>query len=250
MVDEQHGNLTAVLSLPKVVEPRLVPYALMGMPQTMPPDVPQEKCKNLEETSQIVALEESKFAECSIPRETNSPVLNSIQDHTSQQQVQTVRSSSPETSASSKETYGSFKTRNDSPGLQELSQRGTVSKIWKYISQSLGRLNNVLFAIISYGVTSYCAVSAPLVYSPLGSLSPTHGVLALHILAKISDIGLGLAVASMWESVQWSSVFAGLHVSVPAFFALNGSTRFLGLARMLISKSRIGHASGLWSLAR
>ena len=250
MGDEQRGSLTAVLSPSKVAEAGLIPYASIGMPQTIPPYAPQGRCRNLKETSQIAALEESKFAGCSIPRETNNLVLESIQDHTSQQQDQILASCLPKTSASSKKTCSSVKTRDDSPGSQELSKHRTVSKVWKYISRSVGRLNNVIFAIVSYGVTSYFAVAAPLVYSPLGSFSPTHGVLALHILAKISDIGLGLAVASMWESVQWSSVFAGLRVSVPAFFALNGSTGFLGLVRMLVSKSRIGHASRLWSLAR
>lgn len=170
--------------------------------------------------------------------EVTFPIFKPVQEHATQ------------ASTDSNEPAGKQRRENYSSRSSALSNPAILPRVWKYIYRSSGRLTNVFLATLIYGVTTYCAVAASRLRSPLGWVSPTHGVLAFHILAKISDIGLGLAVASMWESVQWSSVFSGLGLSVPEFFALNSATGFRGLVRLLISKARIGHASRLWSLAR
>jgi hypothetical protein len=182
--------------------------------------------------------------------EVTFPISKSVQDHATQGQVQAPKFRSPETSTHPNEPSGKQRRENDSSGSSALSNPATLPRVWKYIYRSSGRLTNVFFATVIYAVTTYCAMAASRLHSPLRWVSPTHGVLVFHILAKISDIGLGLAVASMWESVQWSAVFSGLGLSVPEFFALNSATGFRGLACLLISKTRIGHASRLWSLAR
>jgi hypothetical protein len=246
-MEKQPSKLTAVTSPFKFTKRGPVPHgAAQGKCDKNVLVVSHEKS---DERLKIEVMEKDTNAEATIPSNSSSPISTSVRD-TSQGQIQALKSNSTGTSAGPKETSGKQKRQDDYPGSPELSKLRTLSKVRKYICCSAGRFKTIILATVAYGVTSYCTVTAPLVNSPLGLVSPTQSFLVLHILAKISDIGLGLAVASMWESVRWSSVFSGVGISIPSFFALDGSTGFLGLASTLISNTRIGHASRFWSLVR
>jgi hypothetical protein len=134
-------------------------------------------------------------------------------------------------------------------GLAQEKEHGTAQSS-HYFYTFLKNTNKVVLAIITYGITSYCAATASVRHSPLALLSPSHGVLLLNVLSKGSDIGLGYAVSAMWESLQWTNIVRGPDAPLVTFLALSELISFLGLFRMLVSRVSMGTLARFWSFAR
>jgi len=140
-------------------------------------------------------------------------------------------------------------TKGSAPRQEHSSQRARFHGL--EIAKRLVKAQKLTFlAAIAYGLTVYCSLTAASLKSPLGLVSPTHGILIIHILSKFSDIALGMAISSMWASIQWSRVFSKGGTSLPTYFALGGPTGKPGLWEMLVTKANVSKETRFWSLFR
>lgn len=100
-----------------------------------------------------------------------------------------------------------------------------IKRMRKFITAS----TSLFFPALVYLVTLYCAATSSHRYSPLGLVSPEHGILLLNVLSKAGDIALAASAESAWSSIKFMVVARNSPTSLSTVFALSSSIGWTGL---------------------
>lgn len=108
-----------------------------------------------------------------------------------------------------------------------------MRRLCERIRRFLATSTIIIVPALVYTATTYCAVTSPRRYSPLGLVSPEHGILILNILSKVGDIVLASAAEALWESITCVVAAGKVPTSLSTAFALSSGIGFFGLFDIL-----------------
>lgn len=106
----------------------------------------------------------------------------------------------------------------------------------KSLHRTLVASTILVFPAIVYAVTLYCAATSTYRYSPLGLVSPKHGILILNILSKAGDVALATAADSAWSAIKFMVTFRRSPTSLSTVFALSSGIGWLGLTGIMTQR--------------